>query len=73
MNRRELSTQLNEGQRRAKLTSRKQAITRGCWHGLITAVTLTLPIWFPFRIGLFVLGYLLYGAIASSDRFRNRL
>ena len=63
----------SQGQRSAKLSSHKQALTRSVFHCIIIALAVFVPGWVPLRIFLGIIAFFSYGAIASSKRFQVRL
>ncbi len=63
----------NEGLHMSKLTSTRQSITRGIIQGMIFGISIFLPISIFFKICAFIFLMLIYGVIASSPKFKNKL
>jgi 1,4-dihydroxy-2-naphthoate octaprenyltransferase len=68
-----LKNTFDDGVDSSKLKTHKQAIIRAIVHGIFTALALfnNFHIW--VKILIFIVLFLIYGMVASSKRFRNKL
>ncbi len=62
-----------EGVESSKFTTRRQAIIRGSIHGIIIAISIFNPFKILVKAIILIVLLLLFGAIASSKRFRGKL
>jgi hypothetical protein len=65
--------ELEKGIKSAKLTSNRQAYTRAIINGIMIAVAILNPWNWFVKIGLLFILFLIYGALASSEKFKNKL
>lgn len=69
----EIKNNFLDGQKAAKINSHRQGIIRGIIHGIIIAAAIFNPFKIWIKILLLIVGLLLFGVIASSERFIGRL
>jgi hypothetical protein len=68
-----LSDAFKEGEKSSKLTSGRQGLLRGIVTGLIIAISFFNSLGIIFKILLFISLMIIFGAIASSKKFKDKI
>ncbi len=69
----EIKQNFVSGKDSAKLTSQKQALVRAVIHGAILAISFFNPFGILIKLSILIVLLLLFGMVASSERFKGKL